>query len=765
MNGHGSTPMTDQLEFFDPARATAADRDADVRLEELAPGVAGVIFHARERSQNVLTKAVLDRLDEIVRAIRSATGYRAVLITSTLPGSFIAGADVNEIASVDDVATGRDAARRGQRVFGELAALTIPTVAAIGGACLGGGLELALACHYRIASDSSKVRLGLPEVRLGIIPGFGGTQRLPRLVGLPAAIDLILTGKTLDARRARRRGLVDLVIPEILFRQESLRFVERLAAGEAPSRHVMAFSGPRKAAARRAPLSARDRFLESPVGRPILFRLSRRSVLSNTKGHYQAPLDALTVIEDTFGKPIEEGLDVEAAALGRRLVTQEKKALVHVFFLTEANRKDTGSDDASLIPRPITRAGLLGAGVMGGGIAQLLSRRDIRVRMKDLNDDALLSGLRSASNVTRSLVRRRRMRPAEAARQLALISPTTEYTGFGRVDVVFEAVVEKMDVKKTVLGEVERVVRPGTIIASNTSALSITELATVSRRPEHVAGFHFFNPVHRMPLVEVVRGERTSDAAVVTLVALARRLGKTPIVCNDGPGFLVNRILGRYMNEASHLLADGVAIEHCDCVATDFGMPMGPIRLVDEVGADVAAKVASLLLAGLGDRFKTNNLIERLVGEGRLGKKCGRGFYTYPGARGGRLPAWTPSWVPGAPREHVDRGVLALIETGGRRSSLSDREIRDRLVYVMVDEAARCLDDGIVASPRDVDLGMIFGTGFPPFRGGLLRFADETGVDVVADTLSRLADSASPRFAPCDRLRDMGNRALRFHPS
>ncbi len=722
---------------------------AGVRLEEISTGIAAVVFEPSARDVNILTTPVMQRLREIIRAIRSTTQFRGVVVRSTAPGTFVAGADVNEIATVSQSEAGRDASRLGQSIFQELAELPIPSVAAIGGACLGGGTELALACTYRVASDSPKVRIGLPEVRLGILPGFGGTQRLPRLIGLPAALDLILSGRSLDGRRAKRMGLVDLVIPEVIFEREAVRFAERAASGDAPAYRVPPFQIAKKA--RRARLLPRDRFLESPVGRPLLFRLTEKKTRETTKGHYQAPLVALDVIRRGWGKELTQGLEIEAQAVGERIVSEEKKALVHVFFQTEANRRDLGVQ-TDVRPREIARAGLLGAGVMGGGIAQLLSQKSVPVRMKDLNDEAVLSGLRAASSVYQGQVRRRRLRPRDAHRLFSLIHPTLDYSGFGRVDIVFEAVIEKMAVKQAVLREAESVTRPDTIFASNTSALSITELASVSSRPELVAGFHFFNPVHRMPLVEVVRGEKTDDRTVATLMAHARRLGKTPILCRDCPGFLVNRLLGRYLNEASHLLAEGLAIGRCDRVATAFGMPMGPIRLIDEVGIDVAAKVAAILFSAYGERFKPNNLLERLAGEERFGKKTGRGFYVFPKGKGKRRPP-----------EKVDPGAVALIETGGSSFGGSDREIRDRLVLVMVDEAARCLDEKIVRTAGDVDIGMIFGTGFPAFRGGLLHYADSVGIRSIVDTLTRFSETVSPRFAPCDRLKEMASLSQAFH--
>jgi 3-hydroxyacyl-CoA dehydrogenase/enoyl-CoA hydratase/3-hydroxybutyryl-CoA epimerase len=731
---------------------------AGVRVEELSPGIASIVFEPPEGRLNILTSATLYRLHDLIGTLRSSPELRAVVVRSAAPRSFIAGADVNEIGDIADARAGEEGARLGQAIFTELSELNVPVVAAINGICLGGGAELALACHYRVASDADAVKIGLPEVRLGILPGFGGTQRLPRLVGLPRGLDLILSSRTLDARRAKRAGLVDLVIPEAIFEREVKRFVELLAAGGAPARGVPPFDGARKAQARRAKITSRDRFLESRIGLPILRRVTRRSVEAKTKGHYRAPLVAMDVMFDGWGKPLRDGLAIEARALGELIVGEEKQALVHVFFLNEAAKRDRGVRDDGIEPRHIDRAGLLGAGVMGGGIAQLLSQKDIPVRLKDLNDEAILSGLRAASKVYRESVRRRRMKPREMERRLALIQPTLDHSGFGHVDIVFEAVVESMSVKKAVLAEAERIVPEHCIFASNTSALSITELAAESQRPSRVAGFHFFNPVHRMPLVEVIRGDTTSDETIVTLMALARRLGKTPIVCRDGPGFLVNRILGRYMNEAGQLLAEGVSVERCDHVAVEFGMPMGPIRLIDEVGVDVASKVAGILLDGLGTRYQANNLLERLAGDGRLGRKSGRGFYVYtPPSR------WA---LPGMRRKGpvvVDPSIDRYVETGGRRFSGSDREIRDRLIFVMIDEAARCLDERIVQRAGDVDVGMIFGTGFPPFRGGLLYFADQIGAKSVVETLTRFAETVAPRFAPSDRLKEMAAHDRTFY--
>ena len=729
-----------------------------IRLEELGHGLAAIVFEPPEGRLNILTSTTLYRLHDLIGALRGVPELRGVVVKSAIKGCFIAGADVNEINVVEDPEIGEKAARLGQAIFTELSELDVPVIAAIDGSCLGGGAELALACHYRVASDSPDVRIGLPEVRLGILPGFGGTVRLPRLIGLPGALDLVLSSRVLDARRAKRAGVVDLVIPTSIFTREVKRFLELAAAGGAPARGLPHFRGPKKANSRRTRTSARDRFLESKAGLSVLRRATRKKLDERTKGHYRAPLVALDVMLEGWRKPLRDALALEAKALGELIVGDEKRALVHVFFLNESAKRDRGVADEGVEPRPIARAGLLGAGIMGGGIAQVLSHRDIPVRLKDLNDESILSGLRAASSVYRSAVKRRRMPAREAARRMALIQPTLDYSGFRQVDIVFEAVVESLEIKRAVLAETESVIPEHCIFASNTSALSITELAGASRRPSRVAGFHFFNPVHKMPLVEVIRGDTTSDETIVTLMALARRLGKTPILCRDGPGFLVNRILGRYMNEAGQLLGEGASVERCDEVAVSFGMPMGPIRLMDEIGIDVAGKVAVILQEGLGARYQANNLLERLIGDGRLGRKSGVGFYRFPRTRGGILGK--------IGRERtiaVDPSIERYVETGGRRFKGSDREIRDRMVFVMIDEAARCLDERIIRSAGDVDVGMIFGTGFPPFRGGLLHYADSLGARVVVDALMRYSETVSPRFAPCDRLKEMAAHSRSFY--
>ncbi len=579
---------------------------------------------------------------------------------------------------------------------------------------------MALACDGRLASDHSSTRIGLPEVRLGIIPGFGGTVRLPRVIGLMAASDLILTGRTVDARKARRLGLVhESVPPSMLYERARALALEWAGTGVPRARHAGVL----------AKLAEGTR-----AGRRLVLWQARRQTLKQTQGNYPAPLVAIRVMRRTAALPLDRALDVEAQAVGELIASPISKNLIHVFHLMEGAKK-TGPDAA---PVDVERVAVLGAGTMGGGIAQLMAYNDLGVRLKDIRAEALSDGLRHARGLFDKAVERRRMRRREADRKMDLIGPTLDYSGFGNVELVIEAVVERMDVKKAVLRETEEKLDETAVLASNTSALSITEMQSALARPDRFCGMHFFNPVHRMPLIEVIRGENSSDEAVATVLAVSRRLGKTPVLVRDGPGFLVNRILGPYLNEAGWLLADGVAIETIDAALTGFGMPMGPLRLLDEVGLDVAGHVADILQDAFGERMKQSPPLAAIAGTGRLGKKGGLGFYRYEGGK------------EKEPDEEIYPALGGAVPA--ERSEMPPERITDRCVLIMVNEAARLLDDGIAASPGDVDLAMITGTGFPPFRGGLLRYADAAGVATVLARLVEFRNQLGPRFEPAPRI-------------
>jgi 3-hydroxyacyl-CoA dehydrogenase/enoyl-CoA hydratase/3-hydroxybutyryl-CoA epimerase len=585
-------------------------------------------------------------------------------------------------------------------------------------------------------SDSPKAKIGLPEVRLGIFPAWGGCARLPRVVGLAAAMDLILTGRQLDAKRAKRIGLVDESVPAAIFEDWSRKFAREKAGTRKPP------PGPR---GKRGP---RDWALEkNPLGRRLLFRAAREKLLKETGWRYPAPLEALLVLEASSGLPVELALEIENAHIANVFGGEVQRNLLSIFFWTEEVKKETGVAGAAVRPREVSRLGVLGAGVMGGGIAQLAADKGIPARMKDIDSKALAHGYATAASVWKQAIERRRLKPRELPAKMALLSGTLDYSGFARCEVTIEAVVEKLGIKRAVLKEWEAAVPREAIFASNTSTLPIEEIAAGALGPDRVVGMHFFNPVHRMPLVEVIRGRLSSDESVATVFALARALGKTPVVVKDSPGFLVNRVLAPYLSEAVRLVKEGCRIEDVDRVMTNFGMPVGPLALLDDVGLDVAAKAGEVLQAAFPDRLKAAG-DEAIAAAGRLGRKSGGGLYDY---RGGKRVA--PS-----PRAYEILGVQP-----GKIPPVSEDEIESRLVFSMVNEAALCLAEGVVSAPSKLDLAMLFGTGFPPFRGGLLRYADSVGLSRVLAALEDLASRRGTRFLPASLLRDMARSGARFH--
>lgn len=686
-------------------------------------GRDGVLrFDLAGEKVNKFSSAVLMEFEQFLGELRAQSLDR-LFIVSDKPGIFIAGADVTEFSKVTSREQAVEFVRYGQRLFAEVTALPYPTIAVIGGACMGGGTELALSCDWRVMTDDRKASIGLPETKLGIIPAWGGTTKLPRLVGLPAALDMILTGKSLDAKRAKRIGLVDEVVSSAIALEAAKKFSE----------------GKGK---RRGPSDRLHFYLEgNPLARRVVFSKARKATLAQTKGKYPAHLAALDVMETGFQKGIEAGLEAEAHAAADLILGDVARNLVSLFFLMEDAKKELGPK-----PRRIERAGVLGAGLMGAGIAQAIADRDIAVRMKDMNFEALASGMRAAAKVWRRKVERRRMSKQEMAVKTARITPTIDWSGFGNVDLVVEAVLEKLDVKQSVLSQFEQCSKKDAIFATNTSTIPITAIAAGAKLPENVVGMHFFGPVDKMPLLEVIRGEKTSEETLATAVAFGKKLGKTVVVCNDGPGFIVNRILGPYINEAGHLLQEGNSIESIDEAMIDFGMPLGPLELVDQVGIDVAGKAAEVLSSAFGDRLQPSTLIGKALADGRLGKKNGRGIYQWNDGR----------------RGDPDAAIYGLLDRQPpKRSSIES--MQERMVLAMVNEAARILEERIASSAADVDLAMIFGTGFPPFRGGLLRYADSRGAAEIVETMQLLVARGLDRFTPCEPLQRLAAAKLAFY--
>lgn len=684
--------------------------------------VAYVTFDQPDSKANILSTPMMVELKQVLIDLKDKESLRAIVFQSAKPDIFIAGASIEEIKDFTQSQEAKVKANDGQVIMDLIEDLVPPTIAVINGAALGGGCELALACDYRLAVANGKVKIGLPEVNLGFVPGFGGTWRLPKVVGLSQGLEMILTCKMVDEVRGYKMGIFDHVIQPAAVMRDVKKFIGTATSGAIPPR--------KKQKIRTRGIVG---FLEgNPIGRNIIFQQARKNVMKKTKGFYPAPLRAIKVIQShCSGYHRIKAMDVESTAFGDLAVGLISKNLVHCFYLTEMCRKlsVSGAEDMKL--KPVTRCGVLGAGIMGGGIAQLLSHRGIRVRLKDINWDAIVQGLHAAAKVFQGAMKRRKIKAHDMNVMMARISGTTDYSGFDHVDLVIEAVVEKMDIKKQVFAQVAQMVRSDTVIASNTSSLSVTEMARDIVHPERVVGFHFFNPVHRMPLIEIIQAEKTSPETLVNAIALAKRLGKLPILVQDAPGFLVNRILLAYINEAGRLFEEGYRIEEIDQVMTDFGMPMGPFTLADEVGLDVGVKVLCILEEGLGARFKPVNVFHQIVDQGLLGKKSGKGFYIH-----GRTRTVNPK-------------LNSIVNHAVGTKSIDKEEAVSRMISIMVNEAAACLDEGVVKDAQTVDAGMILGTGFPPFQGGLLKYADNKGIDVLLKEMDQLEHRfADGRFHP-----------------
>jgi 3-hydroxyacyl-CoA dehydrogenase/enoyl-CoA hydratase/3-hydroxybutyryl-CoA epimerase len=702
--------------------------------------IGWITFDDPERSLNVLTEAVMRRFGAALDQTRAAAREHrisALVIWSGKPDSFIAGADIDAIAALDDPSQAEAKIRMGQAVFDDLAALPVPTVAAVRGVCVGGGVELALACTHRVLSDSKKTSVQLPEVTLGILPAWGGTTRLPRLVGLQASLDMLLTGRKVDARKAVKLGIADEILPDALFRAKVRDF-----AAELGSRRRVTGNSRRKRS-----LSAR--VLESTgIGRKTILGMAGKKVMASTGGHYPAPLKILDVLDGHATGSVEASLQAEARAAAGLVVSPVCKNLIHVYYLREAARKARGVDNPDVRAAPVEQLGVLGAGVMGGGIAHIAADNGVRVYMKDIRHEAVSGGLTHARSRFNKAVERRRLSGREAAQRMELISGGLDFHGLTTADLIVEAVVERMDVKRAVLKETEAHVRSDCILATNTSSLSVDTMAEALARPERFCGMHFFNPVDRMPLVEVVRGKRTSDAAVATVYALALRMGKVPVVVGDGPGFVVNRILGTYLNEAGFLIGEGASIDAVDRAAKEFGMPMGPLRLIDEIGIDISRHAGASLHDALGDRLRPAPVLLALGNTKRLGRKGGAGFYVY--ANGDE--------------KGIDETVYAeLGSVVPQAGNVTEKEIVDRLVLAMVNEASRVLEERIVAGSGALDLAMIMGTGFPPFRGGLLRYADALGAREILMRLTQLQRAHGERFAASGLITQLAATDRRFY--
>ena len=702
---------------------------------ELEDGVAVVVFDTPNEPLNIISRAVKNEFIALFQRLESDNSIDAAVLISGKPDSFIAGADIEEFLEWRTAAQAESASREGHALLDRLENLRTPVVAAIHGACLGGGLEASLACAWRIATDHPKTVLAVPEVQIGLFPGAGGTQRLPRTVGLQAALDMILTGKNIRAKKALQIGLVHELVHPAILRDIAVQRARELATGA------------KKRNQKTRPGGLKNALLDdNPVGRSIVMRKAREEVLKKTKGNYPAPLAALDAVAAGY-QGREHGFREEARLFGEMATTAVCRELIFLFFATSALKKEEipGAGE----PHKVERLGILGAGFMGSGIASIAVQHGTMVRMKDADLARVGKGIAAVRDVLKERLTRKQITRQEMADQLSLIGGTIDYSGFENVDLVIEAVFEDLKVKHGVVREVEEVIREDAILASNTSTIPIAFIAQASRRPERLLGMHFFSPVHRMPLLEVIPTPSTRADVIGSAVAWGREIGKTVIVVKDAPGFYVNRILAPYLNEAGALLDAGASIDAIDDAMEQFGFPVGPMTLLDEVGLDIASKSGAILYQSYGERMAPSQSMRAVVSAGRVGRKGKSGSYLYD-----------PDGKKGA----ADTTVYSLLSNPTRSSFTAD-EIQQRCALALVNEAARALEEGIVRTPRDGDIGAVFGIGFPPFRGGPFRWIDAVGVGKVVNALEDLSARFAPRFTPCDLLVSMARRGERFYPS
>ncbi len=718
---------------------------------EIVSGVAIITIDLPGEPVNKFNRAVKDEFVALFDRLERDLNVRAAVLISGKKDSFIAGADIEEFLQIKTADEAQRLSQEGQHLLDSINEMRTPLVVAIHGACMGGALELSLAAHYRIATDHPKTLLAVPEVQIGIIPGAGGTQRLPRLIGIRAALDMILTGKNVRAKKALQIGLVDELVHPSILKKIAVQRAQEIAEGTRKhERHKSGVAG----------------FLldENPAGRRIVLKKAREETLKKTRGNFPAPLAAIDAIAAGYSGGPSHGYREESRLFGEMAMTDVSRQLISIFFATAALKKDPGVELPEGSPAPeiksVDKLGILGAGFMGAGIASIAIQQGTLVRMKDADHGRVAKGFAAVREVVRERLTKRQITKVQFSDTMSLLGGTVDYSGFGNVDLVIEAVFEDINVKHEVLREVEAEMNPSAIFASNTSTIPITQIAAVAQRPDRVLGMHFFSPVHKMPLLEVITTEQTDTDVTASAVAYGKKLGKTVIVVKDGPGFYVNRILTPYINEAGRLLDQGASIDAVDNALLDFGFPVGPITLVDEVGLDVGSKAGKIMYEAFGERFAPPSSMQAVVAAGRYGRKARKGFFLYDeeGKKG-----------------EVDQSVYSLLAPAARETSTTSgqkqtraqipaSEIQQRTILPMLNEAARCLDEGVIRSPRDGDIGAVFGFGFPPFRGGPFRYMDAVGVAEIVRQLEELNDRFPGRFEPAELLVAMARRGDWFHP-
>ena len=706
-----------------------------ITVQALEDGIVELKFDLQGESVNKFNRATLAELQAAVEAIQSDASVKGVIVTSG-KDVFIVGADINEFVNTfqlpeEDLVAGNLEANQ---IFNAFEDLNVPTVAAINGMALGGGFEMCLACDYRIMSSTAKV--GLPETKLGIYPGFGGTVRAPRIMGIDNAIEWICGGAEQRADKALSMRAVDAVVEPAKLKEGAIDLCRRAISGELDFR------------AKRQPKLEKVKL--NTIEQMMAFETAKGFVAGQAGPHYPAPVEAIKTIQKAANAGRDKALEIEAAGFAKLAKTTVAASLVGLFLNDQALKQKAKQYDKQAAD--VKLASVLGAGIMGGGIAFQSASKGTPILMKDIREEGIQMGLDEASKLLGKRVAKGRMKPEQMAGALNAIRPTMSYGDFGNVDIVVEAVVENPKVKHAVLAEVEGHVKDDAIIASNTSTISITYLAQALKRPENFCGMHFFNPVHMMPLVEVIRGEKSSEKAIATTVAYAKKMGKTPIVVNDCPGFLVNRVLFPYFGGFARLINMGADFQRVDKVMEKFGWPMGPAYLMDVVGMDTGHHGRDVMAEGYPDRMAdtTRTAVDVMYDEGRLGQKSGKGFYAYELDKKGKQ------------KKVIDQRAYELLKPIVlEQREFTDEEIVEIMMVPLCLETVRCLEDGIVESAGDADMGLIYGIGFPPFRGGALRYIDTIGVAEFVAIADKYAEFGA-MYHPTEKLREMAKAGKKF---
>jgi 3-hydroxyacyl-CoA dehydrogenase/enoyl-CoA hydratase/3-hydroxybutyryl-CoA epimerase len=722
--------MTTDNQATDLKSAMKSEIKSAFTLDVREDGVAILTMDVPGESMNTLKVEFAEQIESVLQQINANSSIKGVVVISGKDNSFVAGADISMLAACETAEDATTIAKGGQNMFQRIEDMPVTFVAAIHGPALGGGLELALACHYRVCSDDAKTQLGLPEVQLGLLPGSGGTQRLPKLISVQQAMKMMLTGASVRAKQAKKYGIVDDMVPQSILLDVAIAMAKK----PKPKRN-----GPK--------LDLMGKFLENTsVGRNLMFKQARKQTASKTQGNYPSPELIIDCIETGLSKGFKKGLDVEAKHFGNLVMSPESAALRSLFFATTDMKKETGVEGVK--PASLKKVGVLGGGLMGGGIAFVTATKaGLAARIKDIRSEGIANAIKYSFDILNKKVKRGFMHKSDMQKQMALLTGSVDYAGFSDADVVIEAVFEDLTLKQNMVAEIEANCAEHTIFASNTSSIPITQIAAKAKRPEQVIGLHYFSPVDKMPLAEVIAHDKTSDQTISTTVELAKKQGKTPIVVKDGAGFYVNRILAPYMNEAAEVLLSGEPIEHIDKSLVKFGFPVGPVKLLDEVGIDVGTKIGPILQAQFGDRFASNPGFDKILADDRKGKKNQRGFYDYSGKK---------------PGKEVDSSIYTLLGITPV-SKMSHEKIAERCVLLMLNEAAMCLDEGVVRNARDGDIGAIFGIGFPPFLGGPFRYMHTLGIAHVVARLEHYQGLLGDKFTPADSLKKMLEEGRSFY--